>query len=153
MSQTNGHELAEELFSLIPLLKNSLIQPCESILREKISPLQFYILLTLLEKDGMSMSELSAHFGVSKQQMTHLINQLDELGAIRRDSDPSDRRLVRVTLRSDAQSSIAYFRSRICDWISGGVNALEEAEQDRLRESVDSLKKILPKVKIKNRPM
>ena len=65
--------ISEQLFLLIPMLYNQIIRPIEGALRAKISPLQFYALMALKREGCMTMSALSAHCGVSKQQSTCLL--------------------------------------------------------------------------------
>ena len=72
--------ISEQLFLLIPMLYNQIIRPIEGALRAKISPLQFYALMALKREGCMTMSALSAHCGVSKQQSTRLINSLADTG-------------------------------------------------------------------------
>ena len=83
--------ISEQLFLLIPMLYNQIIRPIEGALRAKISPLQFYALMALKREGCMTMSALSAHCGVSKQQSTRLINSLADTGLVERRPCKQDR--------------------------------------------------------------
>ena len=76
MENVPGGILSERLFLLVPLMHNHLIKPMESIMRERLSPMQFYTLVALRGADGMTMSELAGYFSMQKQQMTKIIHRL-----------------------------------------------------------------------------
>ena len=80
------------------MLYNQIIRPIEGALRAKISPLQFYALMALKREGCMTMSALSAHCGVSKQQSTRLINSLADTGLVERRPCKQDRRLIFICL-------------------------------------------------------
>ena len=106
--------ISEQLFLLIPMLYNQIIRPIEGALRAKISPLQFYALMALKREGCMTMSALSAHCGVSKQQSTRLINSLADTGLVERRPCKQDRRLIFICLSAYGEAQMDKLRAAVC---------------------------------------
>jgi MarR family transcriptional regulator, transcriptional regulator for hemolysin len=54
--------------------------------------------LSHIPKEGLSQSALTARLGLSKQAVQQLLDQLEGLGVIRRETDASDRRARQIVL-------------------------------------------------------
>lgn len=153
MKYTLEDTLSDQLFSLVPLLRGCLLRPCEDVMRGQITPLQFYVLFTLFEQGGsMPLSALIGNLGISKQQSTRLLQRLEELGAIRREADPSDRRRYQIVLLQEASASLALCRERICASLKEGISHLPSGDQQSLVEALSSLQRILPQLRIQTCP-
>src|SRR5262245_13194911 len=65
--------------------------------------------MAYIEKDGVRATELSQRSGQHKQVIGKLVDELEELGYVRREPDPADRRakLVCPTERGLAQMRVA----------------------------------------------
>ena len=68
---------------------------------------QLSILLTLLEKGPIRMTDLAAHERVRTPTTTVAIRRLEKLGLVKRSRDPSDLRAVLVEVTPAALSSTA----------------------------------------------
>ena len=132
--------ISEQLFLLIPMLYNQIIRPIEGALRAKISPLQFYALMALKREGCMTMSALSAHCGVSKQQSTRLINSLADTGLVERRPCKQDRRLIFICLS-------AYGRG-----IEEHLSILTQGEQKELLFSLETVWKMICKLEKEGNP-
>lgn len=77
-----------------------------------ITPSQFALLRNLGE-DGSRPSELAAHAGVTRQAITKLVDELEELDLVHRVADPDDGRgvIVRYTDRGLAGLELARKRA------------------------------------------
>lgn len=144
-------EIAQTLFSMIPLMHSALIKPFESLLRDDISPMQFYTLTALSRCGCMTMSELACYFGIPKQQMTKIINHLVEIGVVERTADASDRRLIKVCIRPDATNTILNYREKTCKRFAEAISSLSDEEKTSLCEAAGIIKTILPKLCDKNK--
>lgn len=144
-------EIAQTLFSIIPLMHSALIKPFESLLRDDISPMQFYTLTALTRCGCMTMSELACYFGIPKQQMTKIINHLVEMGVVERTADASDRRLIKIHIRPDATDTILCYREKTCKRFTEALSTLSGEEKKALCEAADTIKSILPKLSDKNK--
>ncbi len=59
---------------------------------------QYLVLLLLWEADGRSVKELGDRLGLDSGTLTPLLKRMEGQGLVRRGRDPTDERVVRVTL-------------------------------------------------------
>lgn len=67
----------------------------------ELRPNEFFLLLTLHragEEGGLRASDLASMLGVTAGNVTQLVAGLEERGLVRRETDPGDRRVVRVRI-------------------------------------------------------
>jgi DNA-binding MarR family transcriptional regulator len=69
-----------------------------------LSPLEWYVLRVLYEKDGQHASELAHAVGRAATSFTPNLDKLEEKGLIERRPDPCDRRAVHIHLTDDGRS-------------------------------------------------
>ena len=144
--------ISEQLFLLIPVLYNQIIRPIEGALRAKISPLQFYALMALNREGCMTMSALSAHCGVSKQQSTRLINSLVEIGLVERQPCKEDRRLIFICLSAYGKSRMDKLRMVVCRGIEERLSVLTQDEQEDMLLSLETVWKMTRKLEKEGNP-
>jgi DNA-binding MarR family transcriptional regulator len=73
------------------------------------------VLVPLFEEDGLRLGTLAHRSGLSKQTMTTLIRQIEDIGMIERRTDPSDRRATRVFLTAKAHRFRAVAERALAD--------------------------------------
>ena len=61
------------------------------------------ILFVLWEQDGITISELAEKTGLAKTTLTAMLDRLEEVGHIKRTSDPADRRALKIVLTPKAR--------------------------------------------------
>ncbi len=81
-------------------------------------------LLPHIAWEGTRSSELAQRLGISKQAVGQLINDLTDMGVVRREPDPSDRR-----------ASLVYFTERGQQALIHGLSVLKELEE-QLRQQI-----------------
>jgi DNA-binding MarR family transcriptional regulator len=69
-------------------------------------------LLRNIGEDGARPRELAAHAGVTRQAITKLVDELEQLDLIRRDPDPDDGRGVIVRYTDRGRAGVAIARKR-----------------------------------------
>ena len=103
---------------------------------------QLSILLTLLEKGPIRMTDLAAHESVRTPTTTVAIRRLEKLGLVKRSRDPSDLRavLVDVTPRGLVQhrESLAARRAQLAALLS----KLSEEDRETLTKALAPLKRL-----------
>ena len=97
--------------------------------------------LSVLERAGgpLRMAELAAALRVVPRSATGVVEGLEELGLVRRDTDPADRRSVLVSLTEAGRGTLeelAEARSQTAEELFG---SLEPAEQRRLLDLLSRL--------------
>jgi len=68
-----------------------------------LTPTQFTVLQLIDPEQGERLTNLSRLMMLAKSTITRLIDQLEEVGYVRRDDDPDDRRAQRVVLTSSGR--------------------------------------------------
>lgn len=149
MEPLTNDMIAENLFILIPMLRDCLIKPFENALKNTLSPMQFYTLLALRENKSMTMTELAQYLGIPKQQMTKIINKLVDLEMVVRKYDTADRRTVKIYIHPDGFSCICKYRSEICAAINSHICTLTAEDKQALYRAVETIKDILPRINMK----
>ncbi|HIS70073.1 MAG TPA: MarR family transcriptional regulator [Candidatus Gallacutalibacter stercoravium] len=146
MPTPTSEQLAGRFYQIIPLLHDYLMKPFESVLREELSPMQFYTLTALKKYRCMTMTGLAAHFGVSKQQMTKIVGRLVELDLVQREFDEADRRIIRICMAPGADDFIDRCRDELCLRVQQRLGALEEEDALQLLQAMDIIQQVLPKL-------
>jgi DNA-binding MarR family transcriptional regulator len=81
-----------------------------------------------------SPSALAKHCGVSRAAMTGLLDGLEEEGYVERDSHPSDRRALTITLTLEGQRFLDRITPQDRHHFPEIIDALSEAERQKLYE-------------------
>jgi DNA-binding MarR family transcriptional regulator len=89
-----------------------------------------------------SPSALAKHCGVSRAAMTGLLDGLEEEGYVERDSHPSDRRALMITLTPKGQKFLDWITSQDESQRSDSTIALSASECQKLHELAIQLKKL-----------
>jgi DNA-binding MarR family transcriptional regulator len=79
---------------------------------------------------GMRMSELAVHLGVSISTMSGLVDRLVDHGLLARHDDPADRRQVVVTITATGSGHLERFRELNAAQMRRLLARLEDAELD-----------------------
>lgn len=69
-----------------------------------VKPAYLGVLMTLWENDGLQASELGRKAGLEPSSMTGMIDRMERDGLITRQSDPNDRRALRIYLTDKGKS-------------------------------------------------
>ena len=86
----------------------------EAALRDlQMTGIQYTILSTIKEHEGISSAELSRRFFVTAQTTNEIINGLEQRGLISRKEDPANKRILRMKLTgARTQTAQAMRRNR-----------------------------------------
>ncbi len=112
----------------------------EAALRDlQMTGIQYTILATIKDHEGISSAELSRRFFVTAQTTNEIINGLEQRGLIVRKEDPANRRILRMKLTAQGRKL-----HRQCDKIADRIEAaafdwVDRPDYDALRESLRSL--------------
>jgi DNA-binding MarR family transcriptional regulator len=71
---------------------------------------QWWVLAYLSRKDGMTQSELAQELDLGKVAVGGLIDRLEKNGLVRRDPDPTDRRVNRLYLEPQSRQLLSSLR-------------------------------------------
>ena len=98
-------KVTEELLSIPPrvfrIVRNKLIRTTLIDIGAEITPHQFEIIRLLMEEGNLHVAEIGQRLEIARAQMTKLLDGLEELTIIERLHDPTDRRIINISLTSE----------------------------------------------------
>jgi DNA-binding MarR family transcriptional regulator len=103
---------------------------------------QLSILITLLDRGPIRMTELAAHERVRTPTTTVAIRRLEKLGLVKRSRDPSDLRAVLVDITPKGHSVHAEALANRRAALAAMLRELSPADLDVLREALSPLERL-----------
>jgi DNA-binding MarR family transcriptional regulator len=95
--------------------------------------------LFIADNPGTRPTQLRDYLGITSAGVTALIDRLVERGAVRRDVDPEDRRVSRITLTIDLSADPWSSLTRFDEDFEGAVAAGDLQQAQQLAEILESL--------------
>jgi DNA-binding MarR family transcriptional regulator len=122
-------KLIEQMFSIMKQVHRD-ISPPDPLL----SPPQARLLFAIAKRneEGISVKELANKTNVTPGAITQIIDTLVNRDLVRRDEDPNDRRIVRLTLNINAKNQIKKFHKEFFAAISQSFDVLSIEELGQL---------------------
>lgn len=137
--QADGDELVELLHTVTHRLRSQRHQA----LRDDPLPLtqmQSHVLGFVARLPGATQSDLVQHSGRDKAQLARLIKGLRERGLLAAQSDPADRRQLRLRLTREGQGVLRSFQRQTRRLGTQAVSGLSANERDQLRSLLQRLR-------------
>jgi DNA-binding MarR family transcriptional regulator len=136
MSAMPLNEFANKLEMIMPRLMNGFSRQHQNeFFRGKITLPQF-VILSYLEKEGpVRMTDLALFMNVTTAAMTGIIARLVRLGYVRRQADPKDRRIIKVTLTAKGEQTIKKAhqeRRQVILHVFGQISEMEREDYLRI---------------------
>lgn len=148
MQNEQAERLVQLLFQAAPPFRRNYIKPPP----EKIDgfpriPHHHVFCLLILKKSGReSMGVLAEKLGVSNQQCTRIVGELEENGLAARAADEKNRRLVYVTPTEKGTQLLTVFYRHACEHIREQLGALPDEDVDELIAHLAGIIRILDKL-------
>lgn len=111
-----------------------------------IPPSNVRVIFYLLESNSSPISQIADSLGISKSNMTPIIDNLINYGLVNRYHDSRDRRILRVELTDKASKLLDSFRVAICNSFVEKISPLSTDEVVTLNDSISNLIAILKKL-------
>jgi len=128
----------EQIISLIFMMRQL---SHENMLDEKnknFSFLQFITLRYIREKKPL-MKGVAGFLAITPPSATSLINTLAGTGLIDRQTDKSDRRIVRIAITKKGEQSLEKWQKKIANNMRKRLEKLNKSEQDNLAKILTKL--------------
>lgn len=143
MRKKEMDEVIGDLLSLTPLIRRSIHRKLLKAAFTKVEAdvgMPHLEIMKILEIRGtLHIAEIGESLQIPKPQMTHLIDRLEALGVVRRESDTSDRRITNVVLTDRGRTIVQEIDENLYEGISETLSCLSD---DELRDLSLSLKKL-----------
>ncbi len=146
-------QTAERLIQLLPLIYNKVNKPVEQQLPDQkkssdLTHLQYHILEQLFHAEaGFSMTQLAKSIHISKQQLTPLVNKLEEKAYIIKMPDKNDKRRVRLGLTEKGNAAVKKRWEEFHRFLCGRISELHDDDLLDLDYAIAKIIRILGKLK------
>ncbi len=110
--------------------------------RTDLTATQLSVLGTIRQHGPMAMGTLAAYERVRPPSITRTVHYLAELGLLRREAHPSDRRQVVLHLSVDGEELLAAERQRRDAWLAQRLRELDPADKELVRRAVGVLERL-----------
>ncbi|KRM72102.1 MarR family winged helix-turn-helix transcriptional regulator [Lacticaseibacillus brantae] len=114
----------------------------------KLTQLQGFVLRTVNNQPGLTMSQLSSQIGITNSQLTRLIATLESMDLVRREHNPDNRRIVNVQSTPTGLNLIEHNIAAVALRYDGLLQQLSSKEQTTLIESLKTSLTLLEKAGI-----
>jgi MarR family transcriptional regulator, organic hydroperoxide resistance regulator len=111
----------------------------------EVTASQGYILLALPETGNITMNELSGRMKLANSTMTRMADQLIQKKMITRESDPLDRRIVRVQLTKRGQDVKAHLKTALHDVFTQVLLDIPADKREAIVHSLEALNQSIVK--------
>ncbi|WP_294154228.1 MarR family transcriptional regulator [uncultured Clostridium sp.] len=111
-----------------------------------LPPSHIKVILYLEREKSVPISQVAKKLGISKSNMTPIIDKLIELELVNRYSDSKDRRILRVELTQKAVELFEYLESIAKKIIKNKISALSDNDLEDLSNSLYILSSIMRKI-------
>jgi DNA-binding MarR family transcriptional regulator len=140
-------EVAENLMVFVPLIKGITFK----VVQADHSPHLKYPVLGILKNRGqMPMSEIGSILGVSKPNMTVIIDKIIEEKEVKRIYNDKDRRIIRIDITKKGEAALAKAKELMKDELKKRLSILEDKELEQLSLSLKNIKEILSKISLRH---
>lgn len=112
-----------------------------------LPPSHMRVIFYLVDSNSSPISQIADTLGISKPNMTPIIDNLINYELVTRYPDTNDRRILRVQLTQKAWDLLDFIRINICNIFVGKVSSLSDDEIILLNDSILNLTSILKKLK------
>ena len=106
---------------------------------------QVLFILSMPEYPQPTMSFLAEEMGITKQQLTKLVNDLEAMGLVKRIHDERNRRQVYVTLTDDGRNEFEEIKQAMLECTVAGLMDFSEDELEQLGDCLERLIPLLEK--------
>jgi DNA-binding MarR family transcriptional regulator len=109
---------------------------------------QMRLLWALRDEDGLPVGTLAEHLGVNPSTITGHVDRLVRQGLVRREEDPSDRRIVRNFLTEQGEITVGALRRIAGRYIISILKHLTDDELDRLHTALGDLNRAAAEARV-----
>ena len=96
MSSDATRELSRQMLAFHRLYNERISRRFQALKMRNLSHAETFLMCILLDRPGLALGELVNRTTMSKQQVNHLLNQLEEKGLLVRRRPPENRRIVHL---------------------------------------------------------
>jgi len=137
-------QMLDDIYNVVPLFHRTLLKP-ENSTHNPMSP-DFKVMGIVMRHGPLPMSSIGHWLGISKPNMTTIIDKLISKGRVERQQNPKDRRIVEVSLTAEGKRYMQDCWREVRESIKAMLSILSEKEIDSLYASLENIRVILFKL-------
>ncbi|HWE91435.1 MAG TPA: MarR family winged helix-turn-helix transcriptional regulator [Pseudonocardiaceae bacterium] len=107
---------------------------------------QIEVLREVERRPGIGVAAVAAELRLAANSVSTLVNQLTDVGMLVRETDPDDRRAIRLQLTEAAARWLTDWRRERSALVRAGVAGLSGAEQEVIDRALPALRALLNQV-------
>lgn len=139
-------ELANYLIETMPLINKHIFNANGMAKECLVPPSHIQVIVYLSKKESSSVSEIASVLGISRPNMTPLIDKLIAENFVERNIDPSDRRVIRVKLTDTAREFLADHKKNLALKLAQRLSSLSNEDLILFKESLFNISNIVSKL-------
>lgn len=147
MNNIDLTKISNDLFSLLMQLNSKIFSPDEMIKCAPLPPSHVKVIFYLINNGPSSISDIAHKLGISKPNMTPIIDKLIKEDLVCRQEDPHDRRIVRVELTKKAHDMGESHKQHLRDALLRKISSLSSEDLTKMGDLVRNLTDIIVKLK------
>lgn len=143
-------ETIEEVLIQVSEAWNSLFRRIAADMKEcsaVVSPAQFYLLKMLSSVGPQRMSELATRLDITQSGCTAIVDRAIAAGLVRRERDPSDRRVVWVAITEEGESTLTELQRAHASLVAHYIREMDVDEVEDLADLMQQVAKVLRAIK------
>jgi DNA-binding MarR family transcriptional regulator len=145
LAKSNIDLVIDTILMVFPLIHRRLFIPA-GISQSGISH-PHHAVLNLLERDGaQSLSAAGQKLGISKPQMTAVVDKLVDLALVSRQPGPQDRRVILIAATPTGRSELRKFRQALRNNLKKRLDKLSEQDSRALAEALITIHNVSSKL-------
>lgn len=107
---------------------------------------QVEVLREVEKQPGIGVAAVAQGLRLAANSVSTLVNQLTDAGMLLRQTDPDDRRAIRLYLTEAAARRLADWRRARSELVGAGVVGLSGAEQEAIERALPALRALLDRI-------
>ena len=144
MEEKQNRKLAVDFCNILMEMKNTFhnhILP-SSTMRLHSHAFHTLCILNYFQQQHITMSELAEKLDITKQQLSKIINDLEQKQFVERIHDTKNRRRVYIQITQAGQTLLEQAGENIIQHILKTIHSITEQDKKRLAEAISTLKEI-----------
>ncbi len=136
--------MLDNIHFIFPLLNRALLKP-EELTHNPMSP-EFRVLLLLVLHDSQPISKIGGWLGISRPNMTAVIDRLIMNGYVVRRPRTEDRRVVDISITAEGRHYMEACKEEARESVKKRLSTLSIEDKDSLFTSLENIRLILMKL-------
>ena len=143
MVTDEGVRLADELMTVNAAMRRLVRRRLREEVPPRLRPAQVELMAVVGGHPGISVAAAARELRLADNSVSTLVNQLLTAGMLRRETDPEDRRAVRLELTPEAHRHMADWRDRRARLVGARIQELPAEDRAAIAAALPALDRLL----------